>query len=165
MNYPSLPLKDCEETIAFKAIDLILKSDPTIRRVVGINYNSWTGDARDIMPPAPSLCPFLQIAPTPAKSSRWETEGQQRMPITIGITVAVIGTDVRQLMNLWGAVRRALFPIDPTARDANRVAAQNARITKPTLALQGYGVSLPKSGDRMLIAQGQLQLVLLVDTP
>jgi hypothetical protein len=158
-----IQLPDVEETIAFNAVDHILKGDPVLKRVVK-HYNAWTGDASDLMAPTPALCPFLQIAPRPSGSG-WEAEGLHRMPISVGFTVAVNGSDARQLMNLWGFIRRALWPADPARMAAVRTLVATAGITKPTMMMAGFGVQVQKDGARLLIGQGSLNLLLLISTP
>jgi hypothetical protein len=152
-----------EETVAFRAIDGILKHDSTLKRVVK-QYNSWTGEAQDVFGPTAATCPYLQIAPKPMPGT-WESEGQQRLPFSITITCAVNGTNVDQLMNFWGHVRRALWPRDPTHMASVAAITATAHITKGTLAMGAFGVHLPKDGSRMLIAQGALNLLLLISTP
>lgn len=163
LSYPKLLLPDAEETIAFRAVDSILRTDPTLKRILR-DYNAWTGDPSDIAAPVPSTCPNLQIAPKPS-SSKWETEGMHAMPFTVAITAAVNGSNCDQLMNLWGAVRRALWPSDAVRALAVRTIVVNAGITKPTMLMNAFGVQIQKDGARVLMAQGSLNLYLLVNTP
>ena len=144
LSFPKLALPDVEETIAYRCIDGILRSDPVLKRVVR-DYNSWTGEASDVFAPTPATCPNLQIAPRPA-GSRWETEGMHSCPFAIAITCAVNGSNVDQLMNLWGHVRRALWPSDPDRMLAIQAKVAAAHIIKPTLTMQGFGVQLQKDG-------------------
>lgn len=163
LSYPKLSLPNVEETVAFRAVDGILKHDPTLKRVVK-DYNSWTGDASDVFGLTAATCPNLQIAPKPMPGT-WESEGQQRLPFSIVITCAVNGTNVDQLMNLWGHVRRALWPHDPARMAAVQAIMATARITKGTLAMGAFGVHMPKDGSRILIGQGALNVLLLISTP
>lgn len=162
LAYPVLKLPNVEETVAFRAVDNVLKHDATLKRVLK-TYNAWTGEPADVFAPTAGTCPFLQLAPKPLPGV-WESEGQQRLPLAIAITCAVNGTNVDQIMNLWGHVRRALWPTDPTAAASVHAKMAAAKITKGTLALGGYGVHMPKDGGRVLIAQGSLNLVLLITT-
>ncbi len=163
LNFPKLGLPDAAETIAFRAVEKVLRNDPTLRTVLR-HFHAWRGEADDILPPTPSTCPHLDIAPRPAASA-WEAEGMHRMPFTVGFTLAVNGTRVDELMNLWGAIRRALWPADPAAMQRVREIVTGANITKPTLTLSGFGVQLQDKGARVLIAQGQLTVLLLISTP
>ena len=163
LSFPKLALPDVEETIAFRCIDSILRNDPILKRVVR-DYNAWTGDASDVFSPTPATCPNLQLA-TRATGAKWETEGQHAMPFTIAITVAVNGSNLDQLLNFWGHVRRALWPKDLDRMNAIRAKIAAAGITKGTMAMNATGFQMQKDGARLLIAQGSLNLFLLIDTP
>jgi len=160
-----LRLPDVEETLAFRAIDKVLKHDVILHSVVK-RYNSYTGSAEDTQMPTVSTCPYLQIVPKPL-TSRWECEGQHRMPISVVIRLATQGTDIDDLMNFWGCVRRALWPTNPARRAAVEAIINGAGIVRPTLKLSAFGIPL-KDKDRdsaMLGAVGDLELLLFIDTP
>jgi hypothetical protein len=163
LNFPKLSLPDVEETIAFRAIDSILRTDPVLQRVVK-SWSSWNGESGDVFMPTPATCPSLELTPQPT-ASRWEAEGMHAMPFNILIRAAVNGTDVNQIMNMWGFVRRALWPSDPTRLLAIQTRIAEARVTRPTLTMQGYGTKLAEGGVRLLAAQGTLNVLLLIDTP
>jgi hypothetical protein len=163
LNFPKIGLPDVEETIAFRTVDRILRQDPTLQRVTRA-YCSFRGDATDTTSPTPASCPYLQIAPRPT-ASRWEAESMHNMPFNIAIAAAVNGSDVDQLMNYWGFIRRALWPKDPARLLAIQTQTAEARITRPTLIMQGYGSQLQSDGGRILVAQGTLNILLLIDTP
>jgi hypothetical protein len=163
LNVPRLALPDAEETIAFRAIEKILALDPTLKRVLR-HFHAWRGETDDLLQPTPSTCPHLGIAPRP-QASRWEAEGMHSMPFSISLQLAVNGSNVDQLMNLWGAVRRALWPRDAAQMAEVRALVLNAAITKPTMTLGGFGVQVQDKGARVLIAQGSLNVLLLISTP
>jgi hypothetical protein len=163
LNYPKLAIPDVEETIAFRAVDSILRTDPTLQRVVK-TWASWKGETADVFGPTPATCPTIGLAPKP-NSSKWEAEGMHAMPFNVVITAAVNGSDVDQLMNFWGHIRRALWPSDPARELAIQTRIAEARITRPTMTMQGYGSQLQKDGGRILAAQGTLNLLLLIGTP
>jgi hypothetical protein len=87
------------------------------------------------------------------------------MPFVIGFTLAVNGSNVDQLTNFWGHVRRALWPADPARMAVVRKIVVDAKITRPTLTLSAFGVQLQDQGARILMAQGQLKVLLLISTP
>lgn len=162
LAYPKLALPDAEETIAFRAVERILRSDPDLNRVVK-QWSTWTGDATDVLDPTFANCPYIQLSPGPTATD-WETESQHKSPLVVSIMVAVAGSNSDQLTNLWAAIRRALFPRDLDAQAAVRAIGQAAGITKPVLTAAAYGTGVEESGLRMLIARGTLDLVLLVTT-
>lgn len=163
LSFHKLTIPDSEETIAFRAIDKILKHDTVLKHVVK-TYNSYTGDPTDILTPTAAMTPYLQIAPKPM-TGRWESEGQHRMPFAVLITCAVQGTNVDQLMNLFGAVRRALWPHDAAKMAAVRSLVASANITKATLTLGGFGVIPVEKGSSVIGGQAHLELLLLISTP
>ena len=101
LNYPRLALPDAPETVAFRAIDAILRTDPTITSLCQVPgaaggssgggglYLSWTGQIEDVWEPSATTCPFLRISPGGLGSS-WETEGQHRMPMAIAIEAGAV---------------------------------------------------------------------------
>lgn len=153
--------------IAFRAVDSILRHDPVLSSITE-QMLSWRGEVEDVLDPTASTCPWLRISPS-ADVSWWETEGQHRMPMSITLEAAVMGSDITQMLNYWAAIRRALWPQgDATARDAIRTAMQAARISRPILTQPSYTVMKltdSDSGARITLAQGQLRLILLIDTP
>jgi len=163
LAYPKLELPDCHEVLAFRAIETILRTDGTLQRV-SRHFNAWCGDPADVLGPTFALCPYLQISPAPSPST-WESEGQHNMPMAIGLLCVVAGSNRDQLMNYWATIRRALWPSEPGRFATVRQLVQDARITRPTLEANAYGIRTEESGVRMLVATGTLKLTLLVDTP
>ena len=163
LAYPKLELPDCHEVKAFRAIETILRNDPTLKRVTR-HFNAWTGAAEDVLGPTFALCPYLQISPAPQPSD-WESEGQHKMPMSIALLCCVAGSNRDQLMNYWAVIRRALWPEDPERFAAVRKLVQDARVTRPVLQAQAYGIQVQEQGVRLLVAEGTLKLILLVDTP
>ena len=167
LNYPHLDLPDSEESVAFDAIEQILTTDPALSSVTQL-FVAWRGDVEDLWEPTVSTCPFLRISPG-GMASGWEQEGAHKMPMSIAIEAAVVGSDRRQIMNYWGAIRRALWPQgDAVRRDANRIITQGANICRPILTAPSYGcieIGEAKGGSRITLASGTLELVLLINTP
>jgi len=184
LSYPRLPIPDGPEKIAFRAIDYILRTDPTISTLCAIGgaaggsdgdgglYLSWTGEIEDLWDATISTCPYLRISPGGLGSS-WETEGQHRMPMSIAIEAAVVGSDFDQIGNFWSAIRSALFPARPdvsgtTARsDWVKATTVTAGISRGILTAPAYTVKVDEStnGPRIIRADGTLELILLISTP
>ncbi len=162
LTFPRLPLNPAPETIAFRAVDAVLRADPDLKRVVK-TIMSWQGDALDDARPTLNLVPWLRITPV-AGPAAWETEGQHRMPMAVEFELAVQGTCSDQIMNLWSAVRSALFPTDPTKRAAVRAAMNGASITRGEFTACAYGIHKDEDNAKMLLASGSLNLLLLINT-
>ena len=145
-------------------VDDVLRSDPVLSRVVNKQgWYSWTGHAQDDGDPNLSNCPWLRITPQ-AGESDWETEGQHKFPLLIGIELATAGTNSDQITNLWNAVRLALFPQDPAARLAVRQKMNDAGITKAKLTKPAFGVKKDQAQNKLTLAGGVLELLLLIST-
>jgi hypothetical protein len=171
LNFPVLDLPAAEETLAFRAVDTILRNDPALKAATKLHL-SWKGDVEDIWNPSVSTCPFLRITPI-AGPSRRETETEHRMPLDIEIMAAVLGSNSDNITNYWACIRRALFPQNSVSQ-LNAVLAviakaqsTGAMISRAIITSQGYGVvANPKNdGDRITWAKGMIQLVMLVSTP
>lgn len=160
-----LPLPAAEEKVAFRAFDDVLRSDPDLKRVVK-TWSSQRGEHEDLLMPCPALCPFVQLAVKPA-GAEWAAEGQHKEPIYIAISVAVAGTSVDPLLDLWAAIRRAVFPQDP-ARDAlvSTKLRTEAKVSKPTIVSPAIDLAADKkeASANMAVARGLIKLSLTVDT-
>lgn len=164
LTYPRLDLDPAPETTAFRAVDAVLRADPVLVRVLNKQgWFSWRGDPLDDAGPALSTCPWLRITPQSGPSD-WETEGQHRMPLVVGIELAVGGTNADQLANLWHAVRGALFPADPARRADVRSALQAAGITRGRITQPAFAIRKDSAGNKIILAGGTLELLLLIDT-
>jgi hypothetical protein len=161
---PTLDLPAGPETASFRAFERVLKDDPILGPAVK-TWVTWTGSNDDLLEPTFSSCPYLRLSPYPT-SSDWVSEGQHKMPLTVNIQAAVAGTRADNLLNLWNAVRLALFPQSSVAAaEAVRTVLQAAGVSKPTLRISAYAVGIDeKSGCRLLIADGTIEFNMLIST-
>jgi hypothetical protein len=159
-----IKLPDSEETIAYRSIDSILRNDTLLKRVIK-TYVTWDGSKLDGQEPTASMCPYLMIVPS-SRPSGWQTEGQHAEPMQVGIYAAIVGSDANQIMNLWGAIRLALFPRDLAAQDAIRVKVTDAGITQGEITMPAYTVKVDTNGESgtIMAATGTLELYLLINT-
>lgn len=162
LSTPKLALPDSEETIAFRAVESILRSDADLSRVIK-TFVAWRGEPVDNEPPTASMCPYLMIVPS-ARPSGWVTEGQHEEPLQIGIFAAVVGSDADQIMNLWGAIRRALFPQDATQRTSVLTKVNAAGIVNGEITMPAYTVKAEKGDQVVMLGTGTLELYLMVNT-
>jgi len=166
LSYPELPLPDAEETIAFRAVAAVLRDDSTLQ-ACNVTFRAWEGNVGDLDEPAVANCPYMRLTPA-AGNSGWINEGQHELSLDVTIEAAVVGSDVDQLLNLWAAIRRALWPGRTIeARDARRQQMRTARILRPTLTRPAFQVVVDDkdAGVRIATAAGTLKLILHVDTP
>lgn len=165
LSYPVLDLPRAEETVAFRAVETVLANDPVLKAATK-TFLAWRGDVEDLWEPSNVTCPFLRISPGGAGSA-WATERQHRCPVIVTIEAAVLGSNSDQICNYWGAIRRALFPQTTLMGTtiANQLVA--AGISKGTLQQPAFGtieVGEAKGGQRITLATGQLELLLLITT-
>jgi hypothetical protein len=167
LNYPKLSLPEAEETVAYAAVVKVLEHDPVLRSTTKL-FLAWKGDVEDLWEPSVATCPFLRVSPGGAPSN-WESEGQHKMPISLTVEAAIVGSDVRQMMNYWACIRRALWPQgDTAARDRIHAIFQAARINRPIISSPAYGVieiGEARGGPRITLATGSIKLNLLINTP
>lgn len=163
LNYPKLELPVAAEVAAFRAIDKIVRTDPVCKRTFNRSIYSWTGDALDDAEPGFDTCPWMRLSPSPDPSG-WGNSGQQRFPMTVGIELASAGTNIDNLMNLFGIVRYALFPQDPAQFAAVRAVIQAANITQGEFTRAAYAVRTDEKSNKILKAAGNLELVIYVNT-
>jgi hypothetical protein len=150
---PILNLPDVEETIAFRALERVLRNDATLQSL-GTLIACWTGSQEDLDDPPPGR-PYILLTPMGVPSG-WETEGQHRMPLSVLITAVVEGTNADAIMNFYGAIRRAFFPVDPSAQADVRAAMNAAGVVNGTLTRPAYGFKVDDAnGSHLLVAQGQ----------
>jgi hypothetical protein len=119
LNVPGLV---APETRVFRAIQSVLAADPTLQSVA-LKIHAWEDERSaldeplDTPPPAPADLPLLRMAPA-SNPARWETEGQHRGTFSVDLTLYVAGTHADDSMNLWHAIRTALYPQDEVRRAA-----------------------------------------------
>lgn len=122
---PQLDLNDSPRTAVFREVETILRADPTLRRVVKC-WRSWQGvpgDAQELSPAAGG--PAVRLTPV-GSEEQFQFPDAQTGTLTIGVEAAVAGTCVDDVLNLWWAIERAIYPADQAAKFAIQQAIQQA---------------------------------------
>lgn len=163
-NSPHLELPDETEWNCYHAITQVLQHDPVFSRVIN-TFVDWDGSINDTTEPAYSYCPYCKVGPFPSESA-WITESEHLAPLALRITLAVKGTKVRELLNLWAAMRKAILPASGTPMYEGVISKlTNAGVLRPTILLNAYGLSDEDAdGCRMLIADGTIRFALFIQT-
>jgi hypothetical protein len=158
-----LDLADAPETLVFRAVERVLRDDAGLAIVR--TWATWRGEDIDLIDfPSSTQCPFLRISPLPTASDR-ETEIQHKMPITIKLFLAVVGTNVDNIINLCGAVRVAIFPQNNIPlRDQVRSAIMLAGASIPVIRLNAYGMTTDEQGVPVMGAEGSIEFNTLIGT-
>ena len=105
-SQPRLPLLESSHARAYRAIAARLRGNETLRRVVR-TWVDWDVAAEPIEI-TESTCPHVTLTPAPL-ASEWAGEGRHRADLAIEITLHTAGHSVIDVLNLWDAVRFALF--------------------------------------------------------
>lgn len=138
MASPRLPLPDYPWTTAYDALIAVLKEDPELRRVMK-TWWTWEGTGFDLETPTAAHAPYAVLTPAPSPI-RTETEGDQMVTFRVRAEFVALGTNARDLMNLWGAFQEALREDRPfretTVRGHFREnGAHRHRVVEPGLAM------------------------------
>ena len=165
---PDLQIPLSVESASFRAIESVLKNDPTLGPLLR-HFSAWRDEDADLMEPEWGLCPYLRISPSPIESD-WVTEGQHTGGFALNVQLAVQGTRIDNLMNFWAVVRNAIWPQDITASNAVAQKIRGAHqdiegVTKPRIQTSGFQPSEPdEMNRRMLIAAGSIFFPMLLRT-
>ncbi len=157
-----LALSDSIETTAFRAVVKVLQSDPTLKRV-GVHWGAWDDTDEDMREISPALCPYVELSPSPGDTG-WSEENQHKTNFNIDIFVTVAGSCADDVLNLWGAIRSALFPLDgSTQRDAVD-AYLGPKIINGSFTRQPFQIVPLPGSVRMLQGEGTLTLRINANT-
>ncbi len=157
-----LALTDSPETLAFEAVVAVLRSDDDLRRIA-LSTRAWDGGPEDLAPPTIAKLPWMRVTPT-AGQSNWESEGQHRVEMHVQFELAIEGTKAANLLNLWGAVRNALFPADPDRRELVDTVFLSAGIVQGTIEIEPLKIKTLDGNLHALTSNGSLRLTLLIST-
>ena len=122
----ALDINTSPRTSVFRKIVGYIRNDPTIRRIVRpTSIRAWDGLPQDAQPFAPEITPAIRLTPT-AAADTWWTPGATRGPLFINVEMLVKGTNVDDVMDLWWAIVRAIYPAAQSDTNANVLALQKA---------------------------------------
>ena len=136
-----LDLNDSPWSLAYYRIVLALKADPTLAATISAGgWRTYTDEDSNDVGPGVDALPALECLPFAAGASPL-TITSQNAPLGISISVACAGTDARNLMNLWYAVHRAIFPGDASTALRQAIVA-DFQAANPPLHAQLASVQL-----------------------
>lgn len=106
MSLPNPPFPEYPWTTAFDALVDVLKEDEVLKR--GVNkWRVWDGEPADLQDLTPAQMPWIQLTPLPSPIG-FETVTDYKVDFNVKFEFATRGTNVRHLMNFWGAIMHAL---------------------------------------------------------
>lgn len=102
-------------TLLFRDVERQLRADPTCAAVVK-TWRTWEGKPADKTPFSVEQAPWVRITPRMGPEEWWAASTMSGWQFS-ECEVAVEGTCLDDLLNLWGALQRACYPADATARN------------------------------------------------
>jgi hypothetical protein len=160
-----LKLPTWPPTAVFRAIVHRLKADPVLQRVIPPgSWLTWDGDPR-ANHPLPKTSPAIRLTPTTGANAWWSPQAQVG-PLLIAVELSVSTSCVDDVMNLWGAIVRAIYTGDVPGEAAFSVVLQGlgAHTGMITFSLPAFDHSPEADGAGMFVATGQMKLDIRINT-
>jgi hypothetical protein len=105
----ALDLNTSEMVAVYDRILLILRNDPTMKRVVK-TWRSWR-ELPGQHGPFSTDSPLPAIRVTPVNGpEQWRYPHAMVGPLYLNFEILLLGSDVRDAMNLWRAMQIAIYP-------------------------------------------------------
>ena len=156
LNLPQSP-----RTAVFRAIDSILRHDPVLQRSIRPqSFRSWSGSTYDSVDFTLAMAPCIRLTPTHG-AEVWKFPDAFVGPLFVKVEMLVAGYDVDDVMNLWWAIEKALYPSDFTAKSAN-ISALQAAGAYTGLAEFTQPAFDDSPSDKFFAAYGQIKIDVLL---
>lgn len=157
-----LQLKESPEVSVFRGVVKVIREDPTLKRI-GLNVNAWEDRSDDLKEITSEMCPHVEISPS-AGETRWSEANQHKSDFSIDFLLTVNGTNADDLLNLWHAIRQALFPTNDDVQRAKVQAYLGPKAINSSISKQPYQIVPRPEGVRMLQGEGAITIRLNVNT-
>jgi hypothetical protein len=159
----SLDLDPANETKVFRRLVAILQADPTLARLVRPrSWFTWTGDPNEGAEFASGEAPAFRLTPDPGGDAWFGPEAMINY-LMVNVEIYLQGTNADDLMNLWGAVRRAFYPRDHAAQLAIqrslRDAGAETGLVEFTAAAHDPDQAARRDGETMARAQMRVRVL------
>jgi hypothetical protein len=161
-----LDLPDHPRTIVYEKIVDALRVDPVLKSIIHPDgWRTFTDEDSNDTPPGEDTLPAIEVMPFGQGASS-ESPVSQFSPLGIAINIATEGLDVRDLLNLWGAVENALFPGDGSRVLGNAIRTaivgtgaqyETMNLGSPAITPSGPGID-----KQMMLASGTLNVMMRV---
>jgi len=135
---------------------LSLTTDPVLSTRVA-TWQLWTGSEEDLDEPTDEGVPLLRLTPA-AGQQGWLDEGTHQFRWPIKLTLGVAGTDVRVMLDYWGAIETALFTDNTVLNLLYPFGVIQKAISSPAVEPRLWGEA---SG---LAAEGHLSILMRITT-
>jgi hypothetical protein len=101
------PFPKSTRTQVWEQLCLSLTTDPVLQSAVD-TWQLWLGKEEDLLEPTDEDMPVLRMTPVSGQSG-WLDESTHQFRWPLKLTLGVSGTDVRVMLDFWGAIEMALF--------------------------------------------------------
>ncbi len=161
MATPTLPLKTAPRTSVFRALLGVIGCDPTLRRIFGKpgSLRVWDGSTEDAADFALVQAPAARFTPMSGGVDDWFSPEMQFGDLVVGVELLVRGTNVDDVMNLWWAIQRAIYPETPDGplAIANKLMAAGATTGMVTFIEPAFDPDAARSNGYFL-AYGRMKV-------
>lgn len=152
----SLALPDSQEYRIYSALCDRLTRDPVLKRVVKV-FDFW--DEKRAEPIGSQDAPYVGLFVSGNNDSLVVSYDKTETNLYLDVLLVVDGTNARDALNLWDAVRKALFPADGSVQKLLQDNhAHFLGVTTP-----GYGAK-EVEGNRNLVTTAQIICKMLKST-
>lgn len=161
----ALKLPTAPETAVFRAIVAKLLRDPTLNRVIApAAWHLFNGRVSSALPPSRTGGPELWIFPS-AGPSRLKFEASQVLPLFLNVDMTIPTSNSDDVLNLWHAIRTALFTGDFASDATFRASLQTigAHTGLITFSQAAFDPD-PEVDGRFLGGRGQLMIEVRLNT-
>lgn len=120
----TLKLPQDPRTAVFRLLVRTLKSDPTLSNVVK-TWLVWDKPVTSNLGLSAAAFPSIRLTPSIGPQD-WYTPDSNIGPLIVKVEVDISGDDADDYLNVWGAIERALYPVDRTKELAIEQAFRDA---------------------------------------
>jgi len=154
----TLSLNTAPRASVFRKLVELVQNDATIKRVISrpASFRAWTGNPVDSQPFSIDIAPAVRFTPASGPEV-WFTPNAQKGPLLVNVEMLVMGSDADDVMNLWWAIERAIYPAAQAPLYANLQALQQAGAYSG-LAEFTLPAFDPQPADNFWAATGQIKI-------
>lgn len=152
----SNPFPKSTRTQVWEQLVASLKGDPVLSTRVD-TWQFWTGKEEDLEEPSDEDMPFLRMTPATGQQG-WLDESTHQFRWPIKLTLGVSGTDVRVMLDFWGAIETALFTGNTVLNLLYPLGVIQKTISSPSVEPHLWGEA---SG---LLATGMMSILMRITT-
>jgi len=152
-----LDLNTAPRTSVFRAVVRLIRNDATIKRIVRpTSIRAWEGLPQDAAPFNTEIAPAIRFTPITGPDTFW-SPGSMKGDLFLQVEMLVMGTNVDDLLNLWWAICRAIYPAAQSSINANVQALQQAGAYDGLVTFTAPAFD-PEPKDNFFYGTGQMRI-------